>query len=199
MDSLFTKGKKTFGKYKSVKHVEVEMRLGKVYRGGFDTDVGKLKFYRILKALEKFNGWENVEESDTSVYYSKGVRTAFDNVTNDHVSTIEKTRVDCFDTKFEDSPYDVRFCVSTEKPVVTEDCDEAEMVRSKKRKSFIRNNLRIDMTIVKGGSDDMDDESEERYEVELEIINVDKVISDVNLYNIMYKAVCVMNCCSEAD
>jgi len=195
MESLFDKGKIVFEKYKRVKHVEVEMRLGKVYRGGFDTNVGQTNFLRILKSLEKFDGWDDVEETDTSVYYSKGVRTTFDNVTDEHVDTVEKTKVECFDTKFIDSPYDVRFCVSTEKPVAGDGDGDAEMVRVKKRRSFIRNNVRIDMTVVTGESDDMDDEADERYEVELEIINVDDVISDVKLYNMMYKVVCVMNCC----
>ena len=185
-----------FNKYKNVKHVEMEMRLGKIYRGGFDTDVGQTNFSRIITALEKFDTWEKIEESDTSMYYSKNVRTSFDNVTDEHLETVEKTKIECFDTKFDHFPYDVRFCASVEKPVGTGE-NVAEMVRVKRRKSFTRKNLRIDMTIVKGESDDLDDEADERYEVELEIMDVNAIFSDVQMYNTLYKVVCVMNCCSD--
>ena len=185
-----------FNKYKNVKHVEMEMRLGKIYRGGFDTDVGQTNFSRIITALEKFDTWENIEESDTSMYYSKNVRTSFDNVTDEHLETVEKTKIECFDTKFDNFPYDVRFCASVEKPVDAGD-NVAEMVRVKRRKSFTRKNLRIDMTIVKGESDDLDDEADERYEVELEIMDVNVIFSDVQMYNTLYKVVCLMNCCSD--
>jgi hypothetical protein len=55
------------------------------------------------------------------------------------------------------------------------------------------------MTVVKGESDDMDDEADERYEVELEIMNVNAIFSDVQVYNTLYKVVCVMNCCCQVD
>ena len=198
MEQLYEKGSTMFNKYKNVEHVEMEMRLGKIYRGGFDTDVGHTNFSRILTALEKFDTWENIEESDTSMYYSKNVRTSFNNVTDEHLETVEKTKIDCFDTKFENFPYDVRFCASVEKPIESGDT-VAEMVRVKRRKSYTRKNLRIDMTVVKGESDDMDDEADERYEVELEIMNVNAIFSDVQMYNTLYKVVCVMNCCCQVD
>mgnify|MGYP000271226168 CR=1 FL=1 len=53
-------------------------------------------------------------------------------------------------------------------------------------------NLVIDMTEVTGDPDDMDDESEASYEIELEIVNPKEVSDDDTLYNIIYKIECVM-------
>ena len=48
------------------------------------------------------------------------------------------------------------------------------------------------MTEVTGDPDDMDDESEASYEIELEIVNPKEVSDDDTLYNIIYKIECVM-------
>jgi hypothetical protein len=68
-----------------------------------------------------------------------------------------------------------------------------DYVRCKKRVSFIRKNLSIDMTIVTGQPDDLDDEEEETYEIELEIIDPSKVQGDNQFFNIVYKIQCVLN------
>ncbi len=191
MEQLFEKGSVLFKKYKHIDHVEMELRLGKIYRGGFDTNVGRVNYEIIKKSLENYNEWEDVEESDTSVYYSNNIRTAFDNATDEHIHTIEKTKVESVDVKFTESPYDARFAVSVEKPIEFE--GDADTVRVKKRKSFIRKNVRIDITEVAGENEDIDDEEEGRYEIELEIIDVRKVLSDTQLYNTLYKFVCIMD------
>ena len=64
---------------------------------------------------------------------------------------------------------------------------EFNMTRIKKRTSFIRKNLTIDMTIVDGGEhEDLDNEDETFYEVELEIIDV-KNVDDNKFKNILNK------------
>ena len=62
-----------------------------------------------------------------------------------------------------------------------------DSVRYKKRISFIRKNLSIDMTVVTGDPTDLDCEDESQYQIELEIIDPTKVKDDIELYNIIYK------------
>ncbi len=70
--------------------------------------------------------------------------------------------------------------------------DVMDHVRHKTRTSFVRKNLSIDMTVVTGEPDDMDDEAEETYEVELEIINPKLITDDDRFYNLIYKIDCIM-------
>jgi hypothetical protein len=153
--------------------------------GSFDTDIGEEKFNKILRGLEKYKGWEDTKESNTSVYYKDKLRTTVDDETDDS-TTIFKKSITKKNFSLKDSPYDMRFSVATEIPCDHSD-EEMEGVRTKHRKSFIRKNLSIDMTVVTGDQTDLDCEEEARYEVELEIIDPTKVNNRDTLYNIIYK------------
>lgn len=184
MDTLFAKVQPLFEKNKDVENIEFEMRLGKINTGTFDTDIGEEKFNKILRGLEKYAKWEEVKETTTSVYYKDSIRTSIDEET-DEATTVMKKSISKNNFNLEDLPFDVRFSVAKEIPVDYN--DEMDQIRSKKRKSFIRKNLSIDMTVVSGDPNDLDCEDESRYEVELEIIDPTKVKNRDELYNIIYK------------
>lgn len=192
MKEFFEKCKPIFEANKSKKHVEIEMRLGKINGKIFDTNVGEDIFSKVLKALKKYQHWESVKESVSTVYYKGSTRMIINEDTDD-VENVQKEKVKVLDYKLSNQPLDVRFAVSTEKPVPQVSEDEVmDHVRHKKRISFLRKNLVIDMTEVTGDPDDMDDESEASYEIELEIVNPKEVSDDDTLYNIIYKIECVM-------
>jgi hypothetical protein len=192
MKEFFEKCKPVFEANKSKKHVEIEIRLGKMNGKIFDTNVGKDIFSKVLKALKKYQQWESVNECVSTVYYKGNTRMVIDENT-EQVEYVQKERVKVVDYKLSNKPLDVRFAVSTEKPTVQSSEDEVmDHVRHKQRISFVRKNLVIDMTEVTGDPDDMDDESEASYEIELEIINPKDVSDDDTLYNIIYKVECVM-------
>jgi hypothetical protein len=192
MKEFFEKCKPIFEANKSNKHVEIEMRLGKMNGKIFETNVGEDIFSKVLKALKKYQQWESVKESVSTVYYKGNTRMIINEDTED-VENVQKEKVKVLDYKLSNKPLDVRFAVSTEKPVTQTSEDEVmDHVRHKKRISFLRKNLVIDMTIVTGDPDDMDDESEASYEIELEIVNPKEVSDDNTLYNILYKVECVM-------
>ncbi len=192
MKEFFEKCKPIFEANKSKKHVEIEMRLGKMNGKIFDTNVGEDIFSKVLKALKKYQHWESVKESVSTVYYKGSTRMIINEATDD-VENVQKEKVKVLDYKLSNQPLDVRFAVSTEKPVPRVSEDEVmDHVRHKKRISFLRKNLVIDMTEVTGDPDDMDDESEASYEIELEIVNPKEVSDDDTLYNIIYKIECVM-------
>jgi hypothetical protein len=185
MDTYFKIIQPLFEKYMNETNVEFEIRLGKMNAGSFDTDIGEEKFNKILRGLEKYKGWEDTKESNTSVYYKDKLRTTVDEETDDS-TTIFKKSITKKNFSLKDSPYDMRFSVAKEIPCDHSD-EEMEGVRTKHRKSFIRKNLSIDMTVVTGDQTDLDCEEEARYEVELEIIDPTKVNNRDTLYNIIYK------------
>jgi hypothetical protein len=191
MKDFFAKCKPLVEANKSKKHVELEMRLGKMNGKIFDTNVGEEIFSKVLRALKKYQHWESVKESESTVYYKDNTRMTIDEETED-VTCLTKERVGVVDHSLVGRPLDVRFAVSLEKPATQNEDEVMDHVRHKKRISFLRKNLSIDMTVVTGDPDDLDDESEASYEIELEIVEPKKVKDDDNLYNILYKVECVM-------
>ena len=192
MKDLFLKSKPVFETYKFTENVEFEMRLGKINNNMFDTNVGKDAFMRVLGALKTYEAWESVKESTTSVYYKGNTRMTIDE-DSEEVTTVQKKKVKVIDQYLKDRPFDVRFCVSVETPVDEDLGDEVmDYVRHKKRVSFVRKNLSIDMTVVCGDPDDLDDENEESYEIELEIIDPTKVNDNDTFYNLLYKIECIL-------
>ncbi len=67
------------------------------------------------------------------------------------------------------------------------------MKKTKRRISFIRKNLSIDMTVVEGDVEDLDMEDPNSYQVELEIIDPSLVKDDNELFNILHKVKDVFN------
>ena len=186
METLFNLVKPHFDRHQGTVNVEFELRLGKVNNKMFDTNVGEETFFRIMEALEKYGAWEDVKKSHTSVYYKDSTRIIVDEDTDETVAMIKKPIIK-ENLVLEGRPLDVRFAVSTENTIEDADADVMDFVRVKKRTSYIRKNLSIDMTIVSGQSDDPDDENEHRYEIEMEIIDPQRVHNDNDLYNIIHK------------
>lgn len=187
MHTAFDQIEPIFNQFKNSANIEIEMRLGKISYGKFDTNVGKQTFQKILEGLENYKGWEKVDKSNTTAYFTGDIRV-IDNEDTGVSSAHKKTKIKKIDIHIENKPYDLRFSVSTEIPCAKPgENTEYEDMRSKKRISFIRKNLSIDMTVVNGDTDDTDSEENERYEIELEIVKPTKVKDKNELYNIIHK------------
>lgn len=190
MDILFQKTLQSFNHYKSLPNLEIELRLGKKNGNFFDTNIGEEKFNKIKTALDNFKEWEEVTDTEISSYFLGEKRMDFNEKTEE-TKTIIKDKFFKFDHVLENQPLDIRLSFAKETPC--DDIDsEADFMRHKVRKSYIRKNLSIDLTIVSGDSEDMDDECENKYEVELEIIDPSKINSEKTLYNIIYKIYCIL-------
>tara|TARA_R110002072_G_scaffold280876_1_gene443315 strand:+ start:7391 stop:8005 length:615 start_codon:yes stop_codon:yes gene_type:complete len=193
MNTAFESIKPEFDKYKNYKHVEFELRLGKVItRNGkgpeqFDTNVGYDTFHKILEGLKNYQGWESIKESEVDIFYDGENRYIFEGESDD-CTACTKNKIRNINLKLDNKPFDARFGIATEIPIKNPNVpDEAEQ-KSRKRWSFIRKNLSIDMSIVKGGgSFDPDAEEDGVFQVELEIIDPFKVKSVDELYNICWK------------
>jgi hypothetical protein len=186
--AIFHKVKPLFEKYKNDEHIEFEIRVGKFNAGAFDTDVGAQGFNAILDGLRKYDGWERVVNTTEEVFYreSDNLRISIDENTSEE-KIVKKTRVHNEDfKKLGNAPYDIRFGISVETPV---DDYEGEMDKrkTKRRLSFIRKNLSIDVTAVTGDVEDMDTEDPNVYQIEMEIINPKLVKDDNELFNILHK------------
>lgn len=184
---IFHAVKPLFDAHKDKPYVEFELRLGRHNGKAFDTDVGKSTFDAIVKALQAYPEWEEVGNTNTEVYTSGNIRM----VVNEEADTQEvhsKTRLDKIDLHIKDSPFDARFSVALETPMPDFDTDiEMEYVRIRSRTSFIRKNLSIDCTVIKGEDPDPDAEDDTKYQIEMEIIDPTQVHTNDDLFNILYK------------
>lgn len=175
-----------FDAHKNEENIEVEIRLGRHNGSLFDTNIGKDSWKKILRALEKYDGWEKKETKVVDVFYNdaQGVRITSDDDSGEQ-ECIQKVNVYKQDFCDSGQPFDVRFCIAREIPTTGE--YEMDRKRSKTRHSFVRKNLSIDMTISTGDNHDPDSEEEATYQVELEIIQPSKVDSDARFHNLLNK------------
>jgi hypothetical protein len=191
---LFAKWEPIIEAHKTKPNTEIEIRFGRRSGKGFDTNVGGDTFAKVLKALEKYQGWESKKHTNSTVYYFEGSkRLTVDEETDDQVGHIKK-RVSVDDFSIEESPFDVRLGVSTEETFEYDGEETSTEQKTKERWSFVRKNLSIDMTVVKGDPDDKDADDDTAYQIEMEIIDPAKVGSKVELFNILHKVFDLLNC-----
>ena len=154
-------------KYRDKQYIEIEIRLGKINRNIFDTNVGKHAFDRVLAGLDQFTGWESKTKIEDEVYYwGNGVRCVY---TDSDCVYEKKNKILKNDLSLENK-FDVRLGISQEIPCEMP-TDDANRCVSRGRFSFLRKNVRIDMTIVKGPPKDKDSEESISYQIELEILS----------------------------
>jgi hypothetical protein len=94
----------------------------------------------------------------------------------------------------ESAPFDVRLGVSTEEPFEYDGDETSTKQTTKERWSFVRKNLSIDMTIVKGTPDDKDSDEDTTHQIEMEIIDPSQISDDDNLFNLLQKIFDLMKC-----
>jgi hypothetical protein len=169
--------------YKGTKYIEIEIRFGKLNRDIFDTNVGKQNFEKVKRRLLKYKGWESVTLSEDEVYYWDGIRCIYKESDG---SQIVQRKHKIFKNDFKSFPSDFRIAFSQEIPATQPDEDAKRSV-TRKRTSFIRKNLSIDLTEVHGSPEDIDTEETISYQIEMEIIDASKLDNDNDIYNILYK------------
>lgn len=192
MTALFNAWENTIETYKDTPNVEIEIRLGKVSRGKFDTNVGQQTFEKVLRRLRKFDEWESTNESQSTVYYDTAAskRVVMNDVTDEMESCVIKKRLHVNDQPLNGFPVDARIGISSEVPYDrNEDADENfTRVKKRKRYSFVRKGLSIDLSEVSGDADDKDSEEATEYQIELEILDPPKNAAERHqVFNIIYK------------
>jgi hypothetical protein len=144
-------------KYKNEKHIEIEFRLGFIEASPthFNTDIPVDFFNKIKKKLNSNKNWASVQNSKTTDYFNSGVRISVDNkrTVGEAVSCIRKTKLVTINFRFEDTPFDIRFCISKEEPCVLNDVQKriqnCNHSREKERTRFTHKFWNFDITRVK--------------------------------------------------
>jgi hypothetical protein len=192
---LFAKWEPLIRQHAKRPNTEIEFRFGRPSGKGFDTNVGPAVFDKVSGALRKYDGWESTKHSNATVYYFEGnKRLTVDEETDEQVGHIKK-RVLVDDFSMESAPFDVRLGVSTEEPFEYDGDETSTKQTTKERWSFVRKNLSIDMTIVKGTPDDKDSDEDTTYQIEMEIIDPSQISGDENeLFNLLHKIFDLMKC-----
>lgn len=173
-------------------YAEIEFRLGHKNQDMFDPNVGEDVFKRVKARLDRFTEWEKVVHTDDEVYYWP---TQIRYVYNESAQTsvcIRKDKVSVSDVKME--PLDVRLAVSREVPAVLPKKEATRRV-VRKRTSYIRKNVSIDLTEVQGNTGDIDDERNNVFQIEIEVISPAAVSSVHDAYTILWKVSDVLKIC----
>ena len=181
--------------YKDEEYIELEFRLGKFNGTMFDTNIGKSAHDYIMHGLSKYTGWDRIIASEGEVFYrsSDGVRISVDSATGDEV-IVQKDRIKNHDMKhLGNVPFDIRFSISKEIPLPEDTDRDMDKKKTKKRVSFIRKNVSIDMTIVSGDSHDMDSEDPMSYQMEFEVIDATSCETKDDLFKVIHKINDVFN------
>jgi hypothetical protein len=151
-------------------NLEIEFRIGKRNGTLFDTNIGKERFEKIHRRLLRYEKWDRILTQNAIVFYGlrKGLRIVYDEDT-DEQRVICKHSIGVLDKHLEEEPFDVRVSVAIETPTLYDpDKDKFPTEKKRKRTSFIRKGLSIDMSVVQNTEHDSEDEFV--YQLELEIM-----------------------------
>lgn len=167
-------------------HLEIEFRLGKKNLNGnfFDTNIGKENFEKLHRRLSRYPEWESVKNENVSVFYGtrKGLRVIFDEDTDEQVACVTKHNLGNLDQILQNEKLDVRISASLENPAVYDtERDMFTHERKRKRTSFLRKGLSIDLSIVENC--DKDAENPLVYQAELEIVEPSSELDQIKLTN----------------
>jgi len=189
--------KPVLDKYRNEKNIEMEFRLGRFNGTFFDTNVGEKTYIKALKGFGEYGGWERIEHINYEVYSrdDSDLRLTVD-TTSLEETLIKKERLENIDfKKVQNSPFDIRFSVSRETPVEETEDDDNGWHRKivKERRSYIRKNLSIDITLCAGLNQDKDSEDSTIFQFEFEIKDPSKVDDIDTLFNICHKLKDVFN------
>ena len=185
--TLFDKWSGIIEEHTARSGTEIEIRLGRVSGKSFDTNVGRETFEKILGMLQKYGAWEDTKKTVSTVYYFPGdKRLTVNEATDEQVGQIKK-RIKVSDMSLNGLPLDARLGISTEELFEYDGEETSNRQITKERWSFVRKNLSIDMTVVKGAPDDMDSDDDTSYQLELEIIDPTKIQDKIELFNILHK------------
>ena len=192
---LFAKWEPLIRQHAKRPNTEIEFRFGRPSGKGFDTNVGSAVFDKVSRALRKYDGWESTKHTNATVYYFEGnKRLAVDEETDEQVGHIKK-RVLVDDFNMESAPFNVRLGISSEISFEYDGDETSTKQTTKERWSFVRKNLSIDMTIVKGTPDDKDSDEDTTYQIEMEIIDPSQISGDEDeLFNLLHKIFDLMKC-----
>lgn len=191
-------------KYKNEEFVEMEFRLGFIDNNIFDPSIPKEFYSKIIKLLDSNKKWTNKGECSSSDYFYNGKRLSI--YDPNKKSLIKKIKLVIIDFNYENTPFDLRFCISKEIPLNEIDEFEEQLLDSdhsferKKYRNFYNHKIwNYDVTRVLSNDNGLE---ETKYEFELEISDIEK-LKDMDTKNVVYSSLLkikdVVNCCEQQE
>jgi hypothetical protein len=183
--TIFDTIEPTFQKFQGP-NKEFEFRLGRISQKGFNTDIGKDTFEKVLKSFQKYTEWDKTAKTTDTMYYAPDNVRLCVNEETDQSTKMQKKNLYKKDFTFSEAMLDIRYAVANEMPLPSEDDSvEYETIRQRQRWSFYRKNVLIDMTIVTGEPEDRDAEEDTTYQIEIELLSVTR--DKDTMYNSVHK------------
>jgi hypothetical protein len=141
--------------------VEFEIRLGTIGKNNFDSSVDKRYFEKIKKTLES-GSWVSVCDTESTEYVKDNLKLRNFLILKENV--LKK------DIQLKSSPFDIRIAINQEFSLKKENVSfslEDSLLRNKKRKSFIAETFRYDLTEVNEKKNNI---NKVKYEIEIELL-----------------------------
>jgi len=180
--AFFAHVEDTYKTYSVTKGIEMEMRVGRTKPNGtFEAAVPQVQWDNVMRGLSSYDGWEMTDHIKYTTFRGKrGVRLNEYHDSGDRVC-VRKTNMEKKDFPIS-TGHTIRFGASTEKPVKDVPV-EFDDILDRERWSFIRKNLRIDLTISTPDDKDAEDPF---YEIELEFLPPYSMDRDI-MFSMFYK------------
>ena len=176
-------------KYKKVKNVEIEIKLGRIddkFIAGIHSETF---YYKIKMALDSYSGWDSVNHENSVDYIKDSYRKTGNNI-------IHKERLESVNFNFKGTPYDLRICVSAETPSNLNSFNHS-LIRRKNRISYIYKECKLDLTKVE---EESSDEIVENEEFEVELIKLNSNTSDLyRAHSALLKIRDIINICEKIE
>lgn len=195
-------------KYKKEKNIELEFRLGFIEEDTatgshaskpyFNTDIPVEFFNKITKKLNSNKNWAAVKTSKNTDYFNSGYRISV--IDNKPVACIRKTKLVTINFRFEDTPFDIRFCISKEEPCVLNDAEKriknSNHSREKQRTRFTHKYWNFDVTKVKEIENTVENIT---HEIELDVSWPTESPIDYIIYSSLLKMNDLVNMCENVS
>jgi len=173
--------------YKTYQHVEIELRVGILEGGKFKPGLSSVEFFtKVKQLLDSNKNWTNVSTKQTNECISGNIRQI-------GKDKHKKEKLYQANYSFENTPYDFRISVSTEIETKEKIVKNNSITRDKLRHSYTHSDFRFDLTRVIQTQNKI---SEEIYELEIELLNLNNEISDFYRgHSALLKLRDIINCC----
>jgi hypothetical protein len=152
--------------------MELEIRLGKIAFGRFQTDIPAASWNRVKAHLESYKKWtQTTFELFTDDYFPGHARRR--TYLDGRVEIVRKERVVTHDMALPDKPMDLRVSLAREHRLDAIDSFATVASReTKERHRFVHKDLwAFDLTQIEGGLKDIDADCSTRYQIEIEFLS----------------------------
>lgn len=193
-------------KYRGEKNIEFEFRLGFIDSESdspkFQTDIPLDFFNKITKRLHSNKNWDSVENIKTTDYFNSNYRISVDDTNK--IQCIKKSKLVTLDFQFEDTPFDIRFCISQEQPCIVDSKLAQDLImksnhsRQKTRSRFKHKYCNFDITQVKEIENTVEDITHE-IEIDIDFAYSSLPTSEHIVYSSLLKINDLVNMCESVS